>query len=76
MFSPFLFIFWSLFLEPCPHFPEIHLTNRLINVDLISYEVKYYEERRGEEKEGLNKRRSKKIGKYWEEGETKMRLKN
>lgn len=59
MFSPFLFIFWFLFLEPCPHFPEIHLTNRLINVDVISehgelyrvsYEVKYYEgqERRGE----------------------------
>lgn len=50
MFSPFLFIFWSLFLEPYPHFPEINLTDRLINVDVISehgelyrvsYEVKY-----------------------------------
>lgn len=45
MFSPFLFIFCSsLFLEPCLHFPEIYLTNRLINVDVISYEVKYYED--------------------------------
>lgn len=34
------------------------------------------QERRGEEKEGLNKRRSKKIGEYWEELETKSRLKN
>lgn len=33
------------------------------------------QERRGEEKEGLNKRRSKKIGEYWEEGETKTRFK-
>lgn len=74
MFSPFLFIFSSsLFLEPCPHFPEIYLTNRLINVDVISYEVKYYEDTG---KEGLNKRRSKKIGEYWEELETKSRLKN
>lgn len=85
MFSPFLFIFWFLFLEPYPHFPEINLTDRLINVDVISEhgelyrvscEVKYEgtgKER--EEKEGLNKRRSKKIGEYWEEGETKTRFK-
>lgn len=32
------------------------------------------QERRGEEKEGLNKRRSKKIGEYWEEGEQKRDL--
>lgn len=33
------------------------------------------QERRGEEKEGLNKRRNKKVGEYWEEGETKKRFK-
>lgn len=33
------------------------------------------QERRGEEKEGLNKRRNKKIDEYWGKRETKKRFK-